>query len=419
MRTPANLLRAALLAAVLTACESPAGPGDAPVPLLTTLPRPLSSSEQVVVRGANAFALSLLRQVNEGHLADNVVLSPLSVSFSVAMAANGASGATFDAIRTTLGFATLDTAQFRTAYRDLLTLVRGLDPQVTTTIANSVWYSPGQITPTPQFLQSSRDYFNAEIRPLDFRLPTAADSINGWVSRATQGMIPTIIERTNDDVMALVNAIFFKARWRHGFDVGETSPRPFFDQSGASRQVPTMSAKIPVRLTRVARATAGELLYGNGAYGLVVLLPDGDQPSWVGDVNALVRRLTPASLDTLSLALRDTGTQQLVVTFPKLDLNFGDELGGALGALGMSRAMSGFAEFDRIDPQSRMAISRVEHKTKLVIDEVGTTAAAVTYTGIVPVSAPPAMIVNRPFVLLLRERLTGTVLFAAKITKVP
>ncbi len=418
MRT---LLSAALLGVALTACESPSGPGDTPVPLLTTLPRPLTAGEQVVVRGTNAFSLSLLRQVNEANLDENVVLSPMSVSFSLAMAANGASGQTFDEMRSTLGFATLDTAQFRTAYRDLLTLVRGLDPQVTTSIANSVWYAPGAFTPLPSYLQSSRDYFDAEIRPLDFRLPTAADSINGWVSRATQGMIPTIIERTNDDVMALVNAIFFKARWRHGFDVADTKPRPFFLSNGTSRNVPTMSAKFPVRLARVSRATAGELLYGNGAYGLVVLMPDAESgaPNAPGDVNALVRRLTPAALDSLAVALRDTGTQELDVTFPKLSLNFGTELGATLRALGISRAMSDFAEFDRIAPATRFAISRVEHKARLEIDEVGTTAAAVTYTGVTVTSLPPSLLVNRPFVLLLRERLTGTILFAAKIASVP
>jgi serpin B len=418
------MMRRLILAAVavLAACQSPKDPsgGGPPVPLLRTLPRPLSSAEQAIVRGSNDFSLRLFREVNRTRGAETVVLSPFSVTAALGMAANGAAGGTFEAMRTTLGLGALDTAALRTGYRDLFALVRGLDPRVTTEVANSVWYSPGEVAPLPTFLQTSRDFFGAEVRQADFRNPATVGAINGWVSTATKGMIPSIIESTGDDVMALINAIYFKARWRWAFPPANTAPAPFTAQSGQVRQVPMMSTKMPLRLTRVAGATAAELLYGNGAYGLVVLLPDaagGVGPA--GDVNAMVAALTPAALDTLAAAFADTGAMELEVKLPRLDIAAPASLAPALTALGMGVAFSDRADFSRINGTGGLFISRVEHRARMRLDEEGTTAAAATYVGIAVTSLPPSLIVDRPFVLLLRERLSGTILFVAKVVDVP
>lgn len=415
--------RLLVVVAAVAACQTPKAPDASagpPPPLLRALPRPLSGAEQAIVAGTNAFTVRLFREVNRTRAAETVVLSPFSVTAALGMAANGAAGRTFDEMRTTLGLAALDTATIRSGYRDLFALVRGLDPRVTTDLANSVWYSPREVQPLPTFLETSRTFFGAEVRQADFRDPATVGAINGWVSTATRGMVPTIIESTGDDVMALVNAIFLKAPWRWAFRPSATEPAPFTARSGAVRQVPMMSTKMPLRLASAAGATAGELLYGNGAYGLVVLLPDLDPRTGVPrDVNDVVTALSPAALDTLQRALADTGVQELDVRLPRLDIAAPASLGSVLASLGMPTAFTDRADFSRINGAGRLFISRVEHRARLQIDEAGTTAAAATYVGIAVTSAPPSLIVDRPFVLLLRERLSGTVLFVAKVVDVP
>lgn len=409
----------ACLALIAVGCSSPDGPdGQPPVPLLRALPRSLSSAEQTIVQGTNDFTLRLFREVNRTRPSENLVLSPFSVSAALGMAANGASGTTFDAMRTTLGLGSLDTATIRAGYRDLFALVRGLDTRVTTEIANSVWYSPNEVRPLSSFLQTSRDFFGAEVRQANFRDPATVGLINGWVRNATRGMIPTVIDTTGDDVMAVINAIFFQAKWRWAFERSNTRAAPFRSYSGAVRQVPMMSGSVPVRLTGVAGATAGELLYGNGAYGLVVMLPNLTRTGVPGDVNDVVNALTPAALDSLARAFADTG-RPADVMFPRLDLAVRASLQPQLKALGMDVAFSGLADFRRITGDSSLRLSRVEHRARMAIDEAGTTAAAATYVGIMPVSAPPSLVADRPFVLLLRERLTGTVLFVAKVVDLP
>lgn len=416
-------LASVVVAIATTACQAPKAPdasAGAPPPLQRVLPRTLSPAEQAIVRGSNDFSVRLFREVNRTRAAETVVLSPFSVTAALGMAANGAAGSTFDEMRATLGLGALDTASLRTGYRDLFALVRGLDPAATTEIANSVWYAPGEVRPLPAFLQTSRDFFGAEVRQADFRNPATVGAINDWVNDATRGMIPRIIESTGNDVMALINAIFFKARWRWAFKPAETAPAPFTARNGTVRQVPMMSAKMPLRMTPVAGATAGELLYGNGAYGLVVLLPDLDPRTGTPrDVNDVVAALSPAVLDTLQRALADTGSMELEVKLPRFEVAAPASLATPLAALGMPTAFTDRADFSRINGTGGLFISRVEHRARLAIDEAGTTAAAATVVGIGVTSVPPSLIVDRPFVLLLRERLSGTVLFVAKVVDVP
>lgn len=409
---------AAAAAALLVACRADA-PTAAP-PLLRTLPRPLSAPEQAIVRGTNAFSVAILRQVVAARPGSSIVLSPFSVSMALGMAANGAAGTTFDAMRGTLGLAGLDSDGLRAGYRTLSALVRGLDPLVATTVANSVWYSPAGVAPLASYLQSSRDDFGAEVRQVDFGDPATVGSINGWVSTATRGMIPRLVESLQpDEVMALLNAVYLKAPWRHAFEPSATRPGTFTSQAGAARAVSMMERKLPATVASVAGATATELLYGNGAYGLVLLLP-GTPSGPAGSVRELLDKLTPAALDSLATAFADTGRSEVTVRLPKLDLTAAASLKAPLEALGMAPAFApALADFSRINGRRDLFLTRVEHRARLTWDEAGTTAAAATFVGVGVTSAGPTFAVDRPFVMLLRERLTGTILFAGAVVDLP
>lgn len=415
-------LAVAVLTVGLAACQSVGEPVPQVPPLLRSLPRPLTTAEQSIVRGTNAFSVALLRQQVLARPTESVVLSPFSVSMALGMAANGAAGSTLDAMRGTLGLAGLDTAGLRAGYRTLSALVRGLDPGVTTEVANSVWYSPAGVAPLPSYLQSSKEDFGAEVRQADFRDPATVGAINGWVNSATRGMIPRLIESLGaQEVMALLNAVYLKAPWRYAFDASQTRPATFTSQAGAVRSVPTMEREMPAVLTTVAGATATELLYGNGAYGLVLLLPGGAVGAAAKDVRGVVDALGPAALDSLAAAFADTGVAPTTIRLPKLDLTVPSGLTPALKALGMEVAFrdDGSADFSRINGRRDLFLTRVEHRARVTWDEVGTTAAAATFVGVGVTSARPSFTVDRPFVFLLRERLTGTILFAGTVLDIP
>jgi serpin B len=397
-----------LLLLGLYACGDPTEPEGSP-PLLTELPRVLSPAEVRIVDAANAFGFNLMRQVGGALPADsNVFLSPLSASFALGMTLNGAAGETYEAMRGTLGMAGLTEADINQGYRDLMALLAGLDARTEMIVANSMW---GSLTLplAPEFTQAGRDYFDAEIRTLDFAEPTAAEVINGWVEDKTRGRIPRLLDRIDPDVVLfLINAIYFKGRWRSAFAARDTRDGVFHGADGVDRSLPLMRLEKPLLYSGTADYDAVDLLYGNGAFAMTVLLPrEGRTPSEV------LGGMDPAAWDALTEQFHET---QVTLTLPRFRLEYSRGLNGDLAALGMEVAFDPTrADFARIaeGPPRDLYISRVQQKTFVEVNEEGTEAAAATSVEVAETSVPQVveMRVDRPFVFAIRERLAGTVLF--------
>lgn len=399
-------------AAALAGCSLFTGPGDGPPAQLTSLPRALTDGEIRVSRAANQFAFTLFERLSAAQPGENVFVSPLSVSFSLGMAMNGASGTTYDQMRQTLGFGTAELGEINDGYRGLLTLEAGLDPSTTFDIANSVWYRQG-FDVRQSFIDDVKHAFDAEVRAAPFTEATKTE-VNTWVSGATNGKIPTILDEIrDDDVMFLINAIYFKGSWREQFDPARTTSQPFASLAG-EQMVPTMirdEGEGTIRFGVTPQATIGELSYGNGAFVMTIVMPN--EP---GGIDGLVAGLDTASWSAL---LGATNEADFAVRLPKFKLEYERELKEDLIALGMDVPFSDVgADFSRMTPD-QVFISFVKHKTYVDVNEEGTEAAAVTNTGIGPTSLPPCLCVNRPFVFAIRERFSGTILFVGKMVRIP
>src|SRR5882724_9843900 len=211
---------AVTLIVFLAACHDSTGP-------ITSLPRPLSSSEQNLVGAGNQFTFALLRAVNDQNQDKGVFISPLSVSMALGMAANGAGGATRDSMLTALALSSSTMAQADTAFHDLIPMLANLDPAVQVQVANSVWYRQ-DFSVLPTFLDATRQWFDADVTGLDFSAGSAAKTINDWVSTKTNGRIDKIVDAIpSSRVMYLVNAVYFKGSWTEEFDPANTAPRSF------------------------------------------------------------------------------------------------------------------------------------------------------------------------------------------------
>lgn len=407
-------LRRSLLpfAVLLAACADPAAPDGAP-PRIAALPRPLTNVEIEMVSAANSFGVNLLKGVNESFADSNVFMSPLSASMALGMTMNGAEGTTFTEMRSTLGFGPRTYGELNAAYRSLIDLLRGLDPKVEFKIANAIYYDVADIGGVlePAFLDDSRQYFDAEVKGLDFRLPQTVDTVNHWASTNTNGRIPTIIDRIEAQiVMLLMNAIYFKGDWRAAFKTSDTRDETFHVLNGADVPVPTMYRKGGFRQARASNATVAELPYGGDAFVMTILMPDEGV-----DINTFVSQLTPGTWESAAAALRDSDVDFYL---PKFRLAWEDTLNDELKALGMQRAFQpDNAEFTRISRTAgnSLYIDFVKQKAFVDVNEVGTEAAAVTVVGIGVTSAPQPVAINRPFVFAIRERLSGTILFLGKI----
>lgn len=415
MRSSPTIVRAAraLLVLLATACGTvPSEPSKGVQPLLTALPRPLTAGEQGIVAAANDFSFSLFRTINAAQRDSSVFVSPLSASYALGMAMNGAEGPTYEQMRTALAFGTLPEAEINAGYKGLTTLLRELDPQVDLRIANSVWHDGG-FRIEAGFADRSRTFFDARVEALDFRAPGSVTRINDWVSTSTSGRIPTIVESLGSDLVALlINAIYFKGSWREAFDPARTIAAQFRGVAGAQ------AAKLMHRegaMAYVANADfeAVDLPYGNGAWNMTVLLPREGR-----SVEQVAGTLDAARWSSTTSQLR---TAEVDLYLPRFTMEWKRKLNADLENLGMVDAfVEGRADFYRLSAGSGAFISFVLQKTYVEVNEEGTEAAAVTAVGVSVTSAPQrvTMRVDRPFLFVIRERLSGTVLFMGKVVKI-
>ena len=403
--------------ALAAACSSSTEPGSGTQPApLENLPRQLTAGEQTLVSAANDFSFALFRQVTAANRDSNVFASPLSASMALGMTMNGAAGATYTQMRGALGFGSATDADINASYRSLITLLRGLDPTVEFRIANSIWYRSG--FPFEQsFLDVSKASFDATVAGLDFSSPSAVSTINDWVNTATAAKIPKIIDQIDaNQVMFLINAIYFKGSWRDNFDPAETKDDVFHGISG-DQSMRLMHRHGTMRFLFRPDLSAVDLPYGNSAYSMTVVLPQGG-----ASVDQLAASLTTATWTTLTSQLHDFTTD---LWLPKLTLEWSRVLNDDLETLGMHDAfVPDGADFTRMSTTRghSLYIDQVKQKTFLDINEVGTEAAAVTSVGVSVTSVtapPPSLRVDRPFIFVIRERLSGTILFMGKIVRMP
>ena len=400
------LLGGLLVLATFVACDDPVGPK--PVDQITELPRALTPTEQVVIARANTFGFGLLEEADARREEDqpNTILSPLSASMALGMALEGADGDTYSEMQDVLGFQGMTREEITASYGGLLELLLDLDPAVEIGIANSAWSRQG-FPFTPSYFNAISNGFQAMVQELDFSDPGAKDIINQWVRDQTNGRIDSIIDVIGPlDILFLINTVYFKGDWTTQFKKGKTQAGDFHLEGGGTVSVPMMSGEIEkVGFAHVAGGrTVAELPYGGQAFGMVIVLPDPGE-----SVDDLVSDLDDGAWDDWmsSLYLSET-----MVQMPKFELEWDALLNDALKSMGMLKAFNALeADFSLMTPAADAHISAVRQKTYMRVDEEGTEAAAATSVTVGVTSAGPGIIVDRPYLLAIRERLSGTVLF--------
>lgn len=414
LRPPSLCVTSILCASVIVACgESLTGP----VERITDLPRALTVTEELLIDSSNDFAVDLVQTIYETQPDSTIFLSPLSASIALGMTVNGATADTRTQMVDMLGFGGVEFAEVNTSYRDLMALLTELDPLVQLDIGNAIFHRSGFVMEAP-FLNEVRSQFDAEVKGLDFADPGAVDVINGWASDATQERITKVIDFIDPTTMAfLMNAIYFKGDWTKEFDRSDSYDGTFHLHGGATAQVRFMTKEDTLGYRSSAAWQAAEIPYGGGAWAMTVAVPrEGHTLSAV--VDDLATLLEPGAEWT---------EMPLGIHLPKLELQWGRVLNDDLRALGMVDAFDPWkADFSRMYARAleeQLHVQFVKQNTFLKVDEVGTEAAAVTVVAVgvecAGCGGPVEIHADRPFLIAIRERLSGTVLFAGLIIEAP
>ncbi|NQZ79197.1 MAG: hypothetical protein HRT61_24215, partial [Ekhidna sp.] len=238
MKTTRLLITGFVSMTLLTACS------DQNVQLPAPVIREFSANESEVASSANNFTFDLMSQIEQEFPSENYFISSFSISTALSMVMNGASENSQDGFIETLNLDGMSPAEINEAYKSLTEYIYSLDPSVTLNVANSNWYSQ-EFTIQGDFSTTLQNFYAADIFERDFADPATLTALNGWVENETQGKIKDILPNINpNDVMFLINAIYFKAAWTNPFDANETTDMPFNLADNQTVNVPTMSGEV-------------------------------------------------------------------------------------------------------------------------------------------------------------------------------
>ena len=403
-----------------------------PTPVPTALPdrdTPTATGEEVesLVVGNSAFAFDLYRALSSED--GNLFFSPYSISQALAMTYAGAGGDTERQMADTLHFALPQDAlhpAFNSLYLDLDSRGGGKgnnDPSAfRLNIANSLW-AQYDYSFLDEFLEVVAKNYGAGVIPLDFRGEPEKSRlrINEWVAGETEDRIRDLIPpetfESQPPALALVNAIYFNAGWTRPF-TELPAPMPFHLLGGDEVAVPMMKRTGKTGYAIGDGYQVVDLDYKFSDMSMTILLPDA------GNFEAFETSLDE---ELAGRILEDLETRGVELTMPEFEFSSTFALADTLRTMGMPDAFDERrADFSGMDGRSCaagdipcLAVSKVIHKAFVLVDEEGTEAAAATAVLVFPVSAAPGppieLTVDRPFIFLIRDKATGTILFMGRV----
>jgi serpin B len=330
---------------------------------------------QALVSGNDEFAFRLYRGLaaTEG----NLLISPFSISMALAMASAGAAGDTLKEMQSVLAVGPNE-PEYQGAFAALLPQIgkSARDSGVTLAVRNSLWLDQG-LQLAPPF----------------------------------QSIVTNTYRAQSETTLLLVNTTFFKGTWEVRFPRANTRNAPFDVTPQRRVVVPMMSQRATLRYRTTPAVSVLELPYAQGGFRLIVLLPvqrsglrQFEESLTIKQVEALLDGLAPTELD---------------VYLPKFAFERDISLQKNLAALGMASAFDvRVADFSRIGSGYRPFINQVSHRAGIEVDENGTTAWAATAVGFaesIP-SPPPVFIADHPFLFMLVENSTGSILFMGRVS---
>lgn len=399
---------------------------QSPVPTEQITKVILDETQKGYVDAGNRMAFRFLGEMFDN---ENLVCSPMSLQYALAMTANGASGQTRQEIIDFLGYGEEDIDALNEYSKTLLEQLPAVDLDVTLKVTDALLVND-KFPLLPSFKETVENNYYAAVDNMDFSDPEqVAARINEWASRNTDGFIDNILsasEISEDAVAYIMNALYFKAKWAGGeydpmFESNATKPDDFHLSDGSTIKVDMMRN---MRWHQYAEMDGYKVLaipYAGYKYYMYILLPDEN------DINGLIEKLKTTSWsDILSKMKSDA---EVYIRIPKFEIENKYNLNDALQALGVTRPFqSGMAEFDMMfqpkQPKYYYWIEKVIQKARIKVSEKGTEAGAVTIVEMDGAAEAPGdepkkvyFYADHPFVFVIGEKTSGTILFEGVCTR--
>jgi serpin B len=389
-------------------------------------PVPFASSPEIkaVVDGNNAFALDLYRTLKDRP--GNLFFSPYGISTALAMTCAGARGPTKMEITNALHLS-LPPEKLHPAFRALSVRMDKIQRwrRIVLKTANALWCQKNHPF-SADFVRLVRENYSGAAKSVDFKnAGGAAEEINRWVDRETDHKITGGIapeQLTPLTRLVLSDAIYFKGVWQHQFKARDTKPALFHVTTNETVTVPMMSQKGHFKMA-FADDDSVELLelpYSGRDLSMIILLPSSATyyfpEAGHNDVHDLEQKLTPENLRSWLAKLDHADPHETRLALPRFTTTQSFDLVEELKSLGIKSAFDDdAADFSGMDGTTNLFVSEVIHKAFVKVDESGTEAAAITLSLAAAASKDDHFNVDHPFIFLIRDNGSGSILFLGRI----
>jgi serine protease inhibitor len=317
-----------------------------------------------VINANNHFAFDFLHTTLQRDIENtNKLISPLSIYLALSMVYNGAENATKDSMAKVLQLSGININDLNAVCNALITQLPEEDSGVELAIANSIWYNQNFFQPLNSFLNVVHNSYEAAIEALDFGDPVSVKKINDWVAENTNHKITKIINGTSsDDLMYLINAIYFNGAWQYKFTASNTRNEDFHLQDGSIKPVPFMQQKLMINYYNDGLFTLIELPYGGGkSYSMYIVLPKNNQQP----VNTFTSLLDESALED---AISKKDSIVIDLHLPKWEYSYDiPDMKPELSALGMDIAFTQNADFSGYMIPARYNLTLRRQFTKLIL----------------------------------------------------
>ncbi|XP_050995120.1 alpha-1-antitrypsin homolog [Labeo rohita] len=357
------------------------------------------------------FAFSLYKKLASQPDAQgkNIFFSPVGIAMALSMLAVGAKGSTLSQIYSTLGYSALQAQQVNEGYEHLIHMLGHSREAMQLEAGAGVAIREG-IKVVDKFLKDVQHYYNSEAFSVDFSKPEIAiEEINKFIAKKTHDKITSMVKDLNSDtVMMLINYMYFRGKWDKPFDAQLTHKADFQVDKDTTVQVDMMKRTGRYDIYQdVAGHTTIMMVPYRGNTSMMIVLPDD------GKMKEVEEAISREHLKDWHGKLFRSSVDLFM---PKFSISATSKLKPILEEMGVTDAFGDTADLSGMTDELKVKVSQVVHQAVLSVDEKGTEAAAVTTIEIMPMSLPDSVILNRPFLLLIVEDSTKSILFMGKIT---
>jgi serpin B len=372
-----------------------------------------------VVAAANDLGFSLLRRLSDAAPGRNVFFSPYNVAASMTICANASNGATRAAVLKTLRLTPADLAASNTAQESLGEYLSATDPRIQVKTATSLW-ADSAVDLNPAFTGQMRKDLKADVESADLHSAAGMARLTAWIARNSDAQLASgIPPMAPEEHIAIVNTLSFHGRWKDQFKRSDTRPGPFHLEGGTTKQLPMMSRRGSVRGfdgeygKSERRYLVASLPYGDGSMGMLIIVPAFDRAARVADILPLI---TAKQVDTWMSHLRsfDGG-----IEMPRFRVRCRPEMDPVLRQSGLAPAYDAsradFSSMAKARSGQNIYLGRTVETAFLEVDEEGTRAASMRVMVFNTFGKPRKIVVDRPFICLIRDNRTGMILFAGAI----